>query len=72
MSLLQMPNEILLLIFHQMPTAWDAVNLARSCSHLYRLFSAPRNKIDILCSAANVPQKPNHSLDKAFSGKQGP
>ncbi|BCS17558.1 uncharacterized protein APUU_10386A [Aspergillus puulaauensis] len=67
MALLQMPNEILLLIFHQMPTIQDAVDLAHSCSHLYQLFSAPRNKIDILCSAANVPQKPNHSLDEAFS-----
>jgi hypothetical protein len=67
-----MPNEILLLIFHQMPAIRDAVNLAHSCSHLYNLFSAPKNKIDILCSAADAPQNLNHSLDKAFSGKHGP
>ncbi|KAL3481717.1 hypothetical protein BJX99DRAFT_130134 [Aspergillus californicus] len=65
--LLQLPNEILLHIFHQTATILDAWYLARSCSLLYRLFNNGRNKIDIFRSAANVPRNPQYHLDQAFS-----
>ncbi|KAL4877766.1 hypothetical protein BJY04DRAFT_230352 [Aspergillus karnatakaensis] len=67
-SLLQLPNELLLLIFHQLPTIGDASNLAQSCSSLHQLFSNGGNKIDILRSAARVPWNPDYQLGKAFSG----
>lgn len=68
--LLQLPNEILLHIFHQTETILDAWYLAQSCSQLYRLFNNGKNKIDIFRSAANVPRNPQYHLDQAFSGKK--
>ncbi|KAL2817662.1 hypothetical protein BDW59DRAFT_165819 [Aspergillus cavernicola] len=60
MSLLHLPNEILLLIFHQTASIQDACSLAQTCSQLHGLFSRPSSKIAILQSAANVPRRPKY------------
>ncbi|KAL2871175.1 F-box protein [Aspergillus lucknowensis] len=65
--ILRLPNEILLLIFHQLTTIKDASHLAQSCHQLYTMFNDRRNKVEILRSAATIPQQPNYSLDEAFS-----
>jgi hypothetical protein len=66
--LLRLPNEVLLLIFRQLTLIKDASHLAQSCHQLYTLFSDRRNKVDILQSAAAIPQQPSYDLDEAFSG----
>ncbi|GFF40231.1 hypothetical protein IFM51744_04392 [Aspergillus udagawae] len=58
LTLLDLPSEILLLIFHETATIQDACALARTCSELHGLFSPINNKINILRSAANVPKRP--------------
>lgn len=68
LSLLQISYEILLLIFHQMPTIGDACRFAESCSRLYNLFNDRKNKPNILRSGAGVPWKPDYNLESAFCG----
>lgn len=70
--LLHLPNEVLLLIFRQLTRIKDASHLAQSCHQLYTLFSDRRNKVNILQSAAAIPQQPSYGLDKAFSGDTAP
>ncbi|KAL4916476.1 hypothetical protein BDW62DRAFT_202631 [Aspergillus aurantiobrunneus] len=66
-SLLDIPNEILLLIFHHTHTVSDACHLAQCCSPLYRIFTSQKNKSRILRSAAGVSQDTNYNLEQAFS-----
>jgi hypothetical protein len=65
-SLLHLPNEILLQIFHGLETIRDVCSLDQSCSRFHTLFLLHRNRI--LRSAARVPLKPDYGLDEAFSG----
>ncbi|GIK05415.1 hypothetical protein Aspvir_009525 [Aspergillus viridinutans] len=58
LTLLDIPSEILLLIFYETSTIQDACALARTCSQLHGLFSPFNNKISILRSAANVSRRP--------------
>lgn len=67
LTLLDLPTEILLLIFYETSTIQDACALARTCSQLHGLFSPFNDKINILRSAANVPRRP-----KCDSGKDLP
>jgi hypothetical protein len=65
-SLLHLPNEILLHIFHRLETITDVYSLDQSCSRLHTIFLMDRSRI--LRSAARVPLKPDYGLDVAFSG----
>ncbi|KAL2825342.1 hypothetical protein BDW59DRAFT_161818 [Aspergillus cavernicola] len=65
--LLGMPNEILLLILHNLATIQDVSHLSQTCWRLYSVFTSSKNRINILRSAAGVPRKPEYHLDEAFS-----
>ncbi|KAL4864063.1 hypothetical protein BDV12DRAFT_176760 [Aspergillus spectabilis] len=56
--LLRLPNEILILIFHESACITDTWSLAQTCAQLYGLFALRRNKVDILRSAVDVPKRP--------------
>ncbi|KAL2820620.1 hypothetical protein BJX63DRAFT_279400 [Aspergillus granulosus] len=66
--ILQLPNEILMLIFHESACITDAWSLAQTCAQLYRLFALRRNKVNILRSAANVPKWPIYDLENEPPG----
>jgi hypothetical protein len=68
LTLLDLPSEILLLIFHETATIQDACALARTCSQLHGLFSPINNKINILRSAANVPKRPKCDSREGLPG----
>jgi hypothetical protein len=68
----KLPNEIPLEVFYTLSTVKDVINLAQSCSSLYRLFSGGKNRISNFGSAAGVPKKPDYEFEQKFSGKYGP
>lgn len=67
-SLLNLPTELLLLIFKQLATIKDAHHLSQCCLQVNRLFITPAYRRDIVRSIADVPSRPEYNLDAAFSG----
>ncbi|KAL2871599.1 uncharacterized protein BJX67DRAFT_342693 [Aspergillus lucknowensis] len=65
-TLLDLPNELLLRIFHQLTAVRDAFSLAGACSLLHNLFLQSRNRI--LRSAADIPCRPDYGISETFSG----
>jgi hypothetical protein len=67
--LLTLPCELLLKIFCMLPQTSDAVNLAVTCSHLYRLYQNGQHKLQILRSIIDLRAQHDYKIVEALSGK---
>lgn len=68
MALVQLPCEVLLLIFHHLPTAKDALALAGTSVFMRRLFRQG-NKLRILLPILGIPRGIPFDVDATQSGK---
>ena len=56
MRILELPVEVLLLIYQSLNDIDDALHLARTCKQLYAIFDSPSSRVNILrCIIVRIP-----------------
>src|SRR2546421_6754902 len=68
-SLLELPNELLLQVFHRLSTVQDALSFAQTSSHLHKLFENGGNRMEIFYSIICGARKLAGELEEAFSSE---
>jgi hypothetical protein len=68
-SLLDLPNELLLWVFHKLSTVQDVLSFAQTSFRLHKIFENGRNRMEIFHSVICGPTELGGGVEEAFAGE---